>query len=238
MKKRLVAILMIISVMSGVAKSQCVWTSAELKTQIVKNLSGYVEGQFRTHDGLTHAERWAGTIGLEYGICKYLKVTAAYAYIHQQSKESKSADSFTPSYWTPKHRGLVAFTGSYSWGGFTFSLRERYQDTYNREQYVSKYEIDGVTPKGEKYIEAKHKHTLRSRLQVGYKFSDFPLSPYASCELHNFLADKMKLEETRWTAGLTYNINKRNSIELYYRFIDETEKDDMHIIGIGYKIKL
>ena len=48
----------------------------------------------------------------------------------------------------------------------------------------------------------------------------------------------MKLEETRWTAGLSYKIDRKNSVELYYRFIDEVEKIDNHVIGVGYKLKL
>lgn len=207
----------------GVANAQSIWASAEASKKIVGGLSGFGVLEYRTHAGASSTERWAGTLGLEYKVCDYLKATAAYVYIHSHTE----AKGDTPSYWLPKHRGYVALTGSYSWNNFSFSLRERYQDTYSTEK---------VLPN--KVLEGKHKHTLRSRLEVKYSIPKVNLTPYAQCELHNFLTDGMKLEETRWTAGISYKLDKKNSIELYYRFIDEVEKIDNHVIGIGYKLKL
>lgn len=236
-KRYFIALVGVIA-MVGNLNAQKLWTSAEASTNIVGGLKGFAQVEFRTHDGLSSAERWAGTIGLEYSVCKYLKVTAGYMYMHQQTETSHSADAVVPSYWLPKHRGLVALTGSYGWNGFTFSLRERYQDTYNGRKSVPRYEADGITRMADKVVDTKHKHTLRSRLEVKYKIASSGFSPYVSCELHNYLTEGMELEETRWTFGTSYSINKKNSVELYYRFIDETSKEDAHIIGLGYKIKI
>lgn len=222
MKKSLIIVVTMLA-FAVAGKAQSVWTSAEVGAKIVGNLSGLGVIEYRTHAALSSTERWAGTLGLEYKFCDYLKATAAYVYIHSHTE----AKGDTPSYWLPKHRGYFALTGSYAWNNFSFSLRERYQDTYSTEKVLAT-----------KTIEAKHKHTLRSRLEVKYSISKINLTPYVSYELHNFLTEKMKLEETRLTAGLSYKFDKKNSVELYYRYIDEMEKVDNHVIGFGYKLKL
>lgn len=208
---------------AGIGNAQSLWTSAEVSKKIVGGLNGFGMVEYRTHAGMSSTERWAGTLGFDYKICDYLKATAAYVYIHSHTE----AKGDTPCYWLPKHRGYFALTGSYSWNNFTFSLRERYQDTYSTEKVLAT-----------KTLEAKHKHTLRSRVEAKYAISKINLTTYMSCELHNFVAEGMKLEETRWTAGVSYKLDKKNSVELYYRFIDEVEKVDNHVIGIGYKLKL
>ena len=76
-KRYFIALVGVIA-MVGSLNAQKLWTSAEARTNIVGGLKGFAQVEFRTHDGLSSAERWAGTIGLEYSVGKYLKVTAGY----------------------------------------------------------------------------------------------------------------------------------------------------------------
>lgn len=50
------------------------------------------------------------------------------------------------------------------------------------------------------------------------------------------------MEKTRLTAGTSYRFNKKNSVSLFYRYIDISGDDDDgrggHIIGVGYQFKL
>lgn len=223
MNRKLILVIVSMVMALPVLNAQSLWTSAEVSKKIAGGLSGFGVVEYRTHAGMSSTERWAGTLGVDYKFCNYLKATVAYVYIHSHA-EAKGGDS---GYWLPKHRGYFALTGSYSWNNFSLSLRERYQDTYSTEKVLAT-----------KTLQAKHKHTLRSRLEAKYSINKINLTPYVSCELHNFVADGMKLEETRWTAGLSYKIDRKNSVELYYRFIDEVEKIDNHVIGVGYKLKL
>ena len=241
MKKSLVIILLALCAVTPVLKAQSLWTSAEVRVKAPKTLNGFVEAEFRTHDGISSAERWAGTVGLDYKLFSFLKATAGYTYIHQQTvTETTKKGNIIPSYWQPKHRASFALTGSVDWKRFSFSLRERYQYTYRTGQSVPKFDSDGITPKDDEIVEAKHKHVLRSRLEVEYNIAKSKFTPYVSCELYNSLSDSFAVEKTRWTIGSSYKINKKNSVSLYYRYIANGDEDEEggHVIGVGYKFNL
>jgi serine/threonine protein kinase len=86
----------------------------------------------------------------------------------------------------------------------------------------------------------KAKNQLRSRLQLSYDDKNWWLKPYASAELYN----SWSIEKIRYTVGVDFNINKHNSLSVFYRFQDQRDTDsddydpDMHYLGIGYKFKL
>ena len=130
MKTRVLIGLMIVVMSCLSLQAQSLWTSAEMKVKVTKGLNAFVEGEFRTHDGLGSTERWAGTIGLDYKALSFLKLTGGYTYIHQHTEqEITKKGNIIPPYWQPKHRAFFAVTGSHKWKRFTFSLRERYQYT-------------------------------------------------------------------------------------------------------------
>lgn len=67
-------------------------------------------------------------------------------------------------------------------------------------------------------------------------------TPFASAELYNDLENGMHFEKVRFTAGSSYQLNKHNSFELFYRYIHAPQsgsyEDRGNIIGIGYTFKL
>ena len=220
--------------------AQSLWTTVEAEKKIVGNLGAYAELEYRTHDGMESTERFSGTVGLEYKIFKFLKANAGYSYIHQQTEdEVTKKGNFIPAYWQPRHRGFFALTGSYKWKNFEFSLRERYQYTYRTEQSVDKFDEDGDR-KADELVEGKGKHILRSRLEVEYKIKKCDITPFISYELYSGLQNAMATDKMRYTVGASYKINKKHSVNAYYRYIDHSDDDESagHIIGIGYKIKL
>ncbi|MDO4755216.1 MAG: DUF2490 domain-containing protein [Parabacteroides sp.] len=222
-------------------QAQSLQTSAGIEVGIVNKLNGFVEGEYRTLDGVSGTERWEGALGLEYKVLPYLKLIGGYVYIHQQRElEITKKGNIIPAYWQPKHRAFFAVTGSYQWERFTFSLRERYQYTYRTEQYVAKLNDDGITPKEDEWVEAKGKHILRSRLEVEYHIKKTKFTPYAFYEVYNSFSDGFSVDKSRYTIGAKYKFNKKHSVQLYYRYIDKTDDDEAagHIIGIGYKFKL
>ena len=83
---------------------------------------------------------------------------------------------------------------------------------------------------------AKDKWVLRSKFTVAYNVKGLPLNPYASvdygCGL-NYTAHKWK-----FCVGSEYKINKKNKLDLFYRFSHENDDDEPngHIVGVGYKI--
>lgn len=211
-----------------------------MKFGIVNNLTGNVEGEYRTQDGFSGTERWTLSAGLDYKLCSFLKLSADYKYIqrHVESWVTKKGN-IVSDYWQPRHRAGVALTGSYKWNRFTFSLRERYQYTYRTEQTAAKYDGDDGSQKDDEVIEAKSKHVLRSRLKAEYNIRKSGFSPFASCELYNNLSG-FTHEKARYTIGTEYKINKKHSLDMFYRYVDTSDDDDSnrHVIGIGYQFKL
>jgi hypothetical protein len=220
---------------------QSLWTSAEVKMKLVDNLGGYVEGEYRSSDGLDGTQRWAGSVGLDYKIVKALKVSTGYTFIYQhEESETTKKGNIVSDYWQPKHRFTFDLTGSYDWNRFSFSLRERYQMTHRTEKSVAKYGSDGVTQKSDELIEAATKHVLRSRLEAEYNIKKSRFTPFASVEFYNSLQEGFDLKKTRYTIGSDYKLNKKNVFSLYYRYIDKSDSDEQsgHVIGVGYKFKL
>lgn len=216
-----------------------IWTSVEIKKSITKRMRAFVEGEYRTRDGFSETERWAGSIGLDYKIFSFLKASAGYTFIYRQTEdEITKKGNIIPAYWQPRHRLNLSLTGSYEWKRFTFSLRERWQYTYRPEQYVAKFDEDGVTPKDDELVKGKGKNILRSRAEIEYNIRKTPLTPFVSSELyHNFSG--FDLEKIRWTAGVTFKVNKNNSLQLYYRYQNNSDDDESngHVAGVGYTFK-
>lgn len=238
--KKILVILAVICTAASCLRAQSLWTSAEMKFGMAKGLSGYAEGEYRTADELDATERWAASAGLNYKLWNWLKMSAGYTYIHRhvESRTTKKGN-IVSDYWQPRHRVSFALTGSYSWNRFTFSLRERYQYTYNTAQTVAKWDGDDGSAKSDEVIEAKGKHVLRSRLKAEYNIRKSGFTPFATIELYNSL-NGFTYEKTRWTLGTDYKFNKRHSISAFYRYIDRSDDDDAnsHVIGIGYSFKL
>lgn len=118
-------------------------------------------------------------------------------------------------------------------------MRERYRYTYRTQQYVPKFDADGVTPKEDELVTANHKHLLVSRLKFEYSFKKIGLKPYVSCDLYNSLTQSFVIDKLRCTGGVTCKLARQHSIDVYYRYITLTNEEDKgHVIGVGYKFKL
>lgn len=93
-------------------------------------------------------------------------------------------------------------------------------------------EVDMKSPR-----KAADKWVLRSKLTVAYDIKSLPLTPYASVDYGfglNYTTHKWKI-----FAGSEYTINKKNKLNLFYRFSHENDADEPngHLVGIGYKLK-
>ena len=236
------AFLFAIAIIASVAnvRAQSIWTSADVKYKITKQLGVFVEGEYRTNDGISATHRWDVATGLSYSIIKPLKLSASYLYIQQRVGTSTTKKgNIVPAYWQPKHRFVADISYSYDWNRFSFSLRERYQYTYRVGQSVPKFDDDGVTPKDDEIISSLSKHVLRSRIGVEYSIRGTNFKPFATCEFYNGLSNGFKHDKTRYTVGSEYKINRHNAVELFYRYIDSKDDDDEmgHVIGLGYTFK-
>jgi hypothetical protein len=194
--------------------------SVDVTKKIIKELSLTFEEEYRIRDNFAETDRFSHTLELSYKPFKYLKVGGAYNLI-QFNHEKKG--------WEIRHRYYFYATGSLNVGRFNFSLRERFQSTYRQ----------GVEETAKR---ANPKFYLRSRLKAEYDIPKCRFEPFVSMELFNTLNDPQENKMDRWRgiAGAAFRINKKNSVELYYRYTnytDDEEDSDMHMIGLGYSLK-
>lgn len=194
--------------------------SADITKRIIPGLNLSLEEDFRLRDNLSEVDRFSTTLELSYKPWKFLKLGGAYNLINY-NHETKG--------WEVRHRYYFFATGSYRINRFTVSLRERFQSTYRV----------GVKETSKR---ANPKLYLRSRLEVEYDIRNCKFEPFASVELYNTLNDPQgnKMNKLKYTAGSKYKLNKRNSLQLYYRYInfkDDDEGNGKHMIGLGYSYK-
>lgn len=206
---------------------------------------------YRTTDGFKDTDQWSVDAGLSGKIIKGLKWGVGYNFIQDHYPSSISKGGYNVSaYWVTKHRAYAGLTGSLKLGKkFTLSLRERYQYTYRNPLDVPRFD-DGV-PAGNKHVDAKSKHVLRSRLELSFKpYKKCRFEPYVSYEVYSLLKSVNHTDKTstggtfadkrKATAGCSYKIDKHNSIELFYRYVytsDPDDRDASHLIGVGYSLK-
>lgn len=194
--------------------------SADITKRIIPGLNLSLEEDFRLRDNLSEIDRFSTTLELSYKPWKFLKLGGAYNLINY-NHETKG--------WEVRHRYYFFATGSYRINRFTVSLRERFQSTYRV----------GVKETSKR---ANPKLYLRSRLEVEYDIRNCKFEPFASVELYNTLNDPQgnKMNKLKYTAGSKYKLNKRNSLQLYYRYVnfkDDDEGNGKHMIGLGYSYK-
>lgn len=258
-----------------------VWTSIEGSTKLNKKLELSLEGEYRTQDMSSMTERASGAVNLSYKDKKipFLKADVGYTFMYMNYPGETTIKYETDedgrfelddngmlvpkhmnvdaAYWTARHRGTASLTGSYKWGRFKFSLRERYQFTYRmpsqcdrtRWYYDPFYEMTGTPeyyldtdPNSEDYSymvdskKAKIDHKLRTRLAVSYDIKKCPFEPFAEIEVYNNLDNEMEFDKVRYTLGTEYKINKKNKLKVFYRYQDYADIDEVsgHVLGLGY----
>ena len=63
-------------------------------------------------------------------------------------------------------------------------------------------------------------------MEIEYNIKNCPFTPFASCELFNSLDDGLSNQKIRWTIGTNFALNKKNSIEVYYRYQKKSDDDE------------
>lgn len=195
--------------------------SAEISKKITSKLTASLEEEFRLCDNFGRIDRFSTTLELSYKVCNFLKGGGAYNLINYNHPTKD---------WEIRHRYYFFLTGSYKLQRFSFSLRERFQSTYRA----------GVKETAKR---ANPKLYLRSRLKVEYDIRRSRFEPYASVEWYNTLNDPRgnSMDRLKYLIGCGYKFNKRNALQLYYRYVnftDDDESNNKQMIGVGYTFKM
>jgi len=159
-----------------------------------------------------------------------------------------------------RHRAFFSLHGSYRYENWSFGLRERVLTEIRMDN------LDQHTATGY-YEDNRANWYLRSKIEVAYHAVSKPLKPYLWCELENTLnanplqqyyaanntanSGRQYIRYIRTGIGLTWRLDRRNSLDFSYRFqygydrdvnvkpkkqtIHLTEQRSlMHLIGISY----
>lgn len=142
------------------------------------------------------------TVSLGYTPIEYLSLSAGYVLKLYGNQGWNDVNKFL------RHRVNVDVTGQVSLGQWKLSLRERLMLDARAD------EID---------LREKNRvdYTLRSRLQASYSIPSTPLSIVGKMELFNTLNAKyygQYISELRPELGLQWKVNKKNTLNLAYRY--------------------
>lgn len=239
--------------------------SVEADKKINKKFSVGLEAEMRTRDDVKTVDRWSAGVQAGYKVLSWLKASVGYTFLYDNNEKTSYYDADdevvtrdigihvgdlkrSAQYWGVRHRFNVSLTGSYKIGKIDLSLRERWQYTYRPEHTVDHRTIyyneddDEPVPAGmsdgkSHTYKGKGKSVLRSRLRVEYKEKGFPITPFVSVEAFN----AWNLEKIRYAVGAEYKINKKNAVELFYRYQhvnnDSDDEPNRHVIGLTYQVK-
>ena len=232
-----------------------IWTSIEVQKKIDKKWSAGFETEFRLQDNAKELDRWTAGVSGVYKPTKWLKFEAGYKFIRYytlaetKGKVTKYLDDdelepknikirTSDSYWNSRHRVFLAATLHKKFGSFEVSLREQGQYNFRPETSMSRYgmkymlnEWDSEVVDSRKdlseidTVKSKSTFHLRSRLQVEYDKKGLKWKPFASVEMYNG-GDNFGIDKMRYTAGVEYKINKKHSVEVYYRYQHKSSADN------------
>jgi opacity protein-like surface antigen len=229
--------------------------SVEAEKKIDKQWSVSLEGELRRRDDAKTNDRWSLGLGVDYKIAKWVKASAGYSLLYDNTKRISYSDQEDvddgdfdevgmpkkcAQYWAPRHRFNVSLTFDKKlFGDFRFSLRERWQYTWRPEHTVSErwsYLDEAYDGKAKTYG-GSGKNVLRSRLQVEYDRKGLSLTPYANVEFWN----AWKLQKTRYTVGLDWKLSKQHAVGAFYYYQKVNDDDDLepnrYLLGVSYKFK-
>lgn len=237
-----------------------VWTEVGVTKSLPYNLS--VDGSVghRTLDWFDWSSRTDASIGAGYKVNKYLKLGLGYTFIakHNQTETKDHFKKSTGAWngynidaanWAMRHRVSLDVTGTYRVHKLVrFSLRERYQYTYQQARDVGRTQLRDTdfdnlvdqTTFTTDHKDAKHRHLLRSRLKISIDKKGWKWEPYVSAELHNDFANQMHIDKVRSAIGVDYSIKKGHKLGFAYIFNHENDDDgdqNIHAISIGYNFK-
>lgn len=201
------------------------WATFTLQHSFTKKINLVIDQEFRLKENYQRVNLFYTNIGIDYKLNKFIKISPTYRTV--QKKRLDGTYSF-------RHRLMLDVTLKKKFQKITLSERIRYQIEV-QDLYTSK--------KG-KLAE----QFLRFKTDLKYAVNE-KLTPYVSCELRYQIrsprGDGPQFDKgfhrIRNVLGLEYQINKKNSVNLYYLIQSEyniSTPESIYILGIGYSLTI
>ena len=184
------------------------WTNLKVQMEITKNLDIFIAPEVRTFN--KEIDKYLSDVGIKYKISKWLDAGITYRY----AQESKKKGGFKTS-----HRLALDLKTSNSYGDFDPTLRLR---------FTNKYDVK----------DSKQIQNLRLKGSIDYDVPKSKITPFVQSEIFYKLT-KSQWSKYRLGAGASLKLSKANSIQMAYILErDVDNKDNEHIVSLGYKYKL
>jgi hypothetical protein len=214
MKKTIIIILFLLPIISNAQDGLGLWSGVSIEKKLNKKFSVQVNGQARFVENISYVQTYLGELGVSYKIIKNLEVSGYYRFINRRKDETKDFKN--------RHRFYGDLAYDQKLGPIKFAYRIRYQHQFR--------DNDGEVGFDTSY--------LRNKLEISYpNKSDF--TPYVSGDLF-YEINGTGFDQLRPKAGLSYKINKKNSIDAsIFTNVDLVGTETANpIIGLTYKLKL
>jgi hypothetical protein len=195
------------------------WTTLDIKKKFKHGIALSFEEEYKMRENFSNTDKFETTFDLSWKPLSYLKGGIAYCRIDYNHPANNNNLS---EYWELRHRYIAYLMGSYDFGRFSLSLKEKFQQT-NRVGIVSNANKSNPT------------NVIRSKFEVDYNIKKSAFTPYASVEIFYSLnepdgiqdpaATKM-VTEIRNNIGLEYALNKKLAIDAGFLYCSEKGWDD------------
>ncbi|MCD6018168.1 MAG: hypothetical protein K0S53_1289 [Bacteroidetes bacterium] len=207
------------------SKDAGMWATFTIQHPLTKKINLVIDQEFRLKENYQRINLFYTNVGVDYKFNKSIKISPTYRTI--QKKRLDGSYSY-------RHRLMLDVTLKKKLNKITLSERIRYQIEV-QDLYTSR--------KGK-----LEEQFLRFKTDVKYSLSD-RITPYFSCELRYQIrsprgdgpAYNNGFHRIRNVFGFEYQLNKKNSVNLYYLVQSEfniSTPESIYILGIAYSLTI
>ncbi|WP_044264469.1 DUF2490 domain-containing protein [Bacteroides timonensis] len=177
------------------------WNKMKLSHDLSSRVAFSGDVEMRTRDAWDEIDRWGLGVGASVRLLSCLKAEGCYEFHYRNRGEDG---------WKSRHRYHAGVSLSFKKRQWTFSLRERFQHTF-----------DG---------RGADEFRLRTRLKAAYKVTIW--APYASLEQYHDLGKDKWFHAARFRArgGVEAKLSSSWSADVFYCYQHESNLD-RHILG-------
>ena len=179
------------------------WFSMRVNHRIAKKVSMSAIAEMRMDDSFKTFDRWGLALNADYRFLPFMRLEGGYE-IHHRDRG--------PSGWKFRQRYGIGLIANAKWGLFNFSLRERFQQTFQESDIES---------------------NLRSRAEIAFVPRNSILSPYVSVELYQQIGHQSfwAVDRIRYRPGLDIKVSRKWALDLFYCF-QYAPGGNKHIAGV------
>ncbi|MBK9190589.1 MAG: DUF2490 domain-containing protein [Crocinitomicaceae bacterium] len=199
------------------------WLSAGINADLTDKLSVNYSMETRFYKNASVLDSYINEIGAGYEIVKNLQLGIDYRYSRKNQE----------GYFEGVHRIGADISYSYKLDiGLTLKARARYQLPFNYLGVIN----DAIYP--------DNRNVSRFKISAKYKPTNLKkVLPYTGYEIYKSFSPKNQysaIDSYRFTFGVTFDLPKRHSVDLYYMLEKEYRSAPQlnHIYGIQYNYDL